>query len=291
MTFVTTLSAVMVGGLVYRVLASPPIESHRSALCIARLSRLVVDDSLTAEGYSFLRHGWLARSVIIGLVVGLVVAASLVSRRSRWRLKAFFTASAHPIDLAVFRIVLFYWIFHSVNVSRVVWFSQMPKAMLFPPWGTGWLLDSVPINESVATAACALLRVVSFTAMIGLFTRCSALFTAILAVYVLGIPHCFGQVNHNHHLVWFATLLAASPCGDTLSCDAMAAAWRRANQGVTDPPGRARVYGLPLRIVWLLIGIIYFFPGFWKWCASGMEWAWSENVKFYMYHAWAWRGG
>lgn len=102
-----------------------------------------------------------------------------------------------PIDLAVFRIVLFYVIFKSVNVSSVVWFSQMPKALLFPPWGTGWLPDSVPINETVANTACAMLRWASFTAMIGLLTRRSALLTAMLAVYVLGIPHCFGQVNHD----------------------------------------------------------------------------------------------
>ena len=48
----------------------------------------------------------------------------------------------------------------------------------------------------------------------------------------------------------------------------LVAAWKRANRGVTDPPGPSRTYALPIRFVWLLMGLIYFFPGFWNAQAS-----------------------
>ena len=35
------------------------------------------------------------------------------------------------------------------------------------------------------------------------------------------------------------------------------------------------------------MGVLYFFPGFWKWWASGIDWVWSENLKFWMYSVWS----
>jgi predicted DCC family thiol-disulfide oxidoreductase YuxK len=115
--------------------------------------------------------------------------------------------------------------------------------------------------------------------------------TVVLSFYVLGIPQLYGKVNHYHYILWFATILAASRCGDTLSCDAIIAAVKRADHGVTDVPGPSRVYSLPLRFVWLLMGVMYFFPGFWKLWTSGVDWAWSENLKFTMYDKWMELGG
>ena len=53
----------------------------------------------------------------------------------------------------------------------------------------------------------------SFTGMVGLFTRTSALFTTVLSFYVLGIPQFYGKVNHYHHLLWFAGILRQADAG------------------------------------------------------------------------------
>lgn len=261
------------------------IRLEARAEVVAWLSRFVRGHVPLAWDRVSLQPGWFARGVATSALV--CVAVWMLVRRRSHVFTEFFKASTHPVNLAVFRIALCFWIFNHVGASRVVWFSQMPEALRVPVWGSGWLMELVPINEAWAKTACLALRVVSFTAMIGLFARSSALLTALLAMYVLGIPQWFGKVHHYNHLVWFAALLAASPCGDALSCDAVVGAWRRARHGRTAPQEPSRVYALPLRFVWLLMGLIYFFPGFWKWCPSGLEWAWSDNLKYWMYFKWA----
>ncbi|MGB7946617.1 MAG: DCC1-like thiol-disulfide oxidoreductase family protein, partial [Candidatus Binatia bacterium] len=202
--------------------------------------------------------------------------------------KEFFSATAAPINLAVFRIIVFSILFLRVSGSfnRIIWYSQVPPEFRIAPVGLKWILDFLPINETWATVACIMLLVFSLTAMVGFFTRTSAWITVIAGVYALGIPELFGKVDHYHHLVWFPAILAASRCGDVFSVDAVMGAWRRADHGLTEPPEASNAYALPLRFVWLLIGIMYFFPGFAKLWTSGFDWALSDNIKYLMYDKW-----
>ena len=80
----------------------------------------------------------------------------------------------------VFRIVLFYSIFTTVNVSYVVLLSQTPAALRVPPIGLGWLLEFLPINPVWAEVLARILLLFSFMAMIGLWTRTSAAVTVVL---------------------------------------------------------------------------------------------------------------
>src|SRR5579884_534520 len=230
------------------------------------------------------------RMLLICIAIQLIVAASLLNHKTRCVIKGFFTATTHPINLAIFRFVLFFTMFSSVNISEVVWFSQIPAELRFMPTGLGWLPHYLPINEKWATVSSALFRVFCLMGMIGLFTRVSTLLTLILGFYVLGIPQFFGKVSHYHHLIWFSAVLAVSRCADVFSCDAIFAAWKRADHGITDLPSPSRIYALPLRFVWLLMGIIYFFPGFWKLGWSGLDWGLGENLKFRLYKTWIERG-
>src|SRR5262249_21295415 len=156
----------------------------------------------------------------------------------------------------------FVTLWQSVDIPYTVWFSRIPAELQMAPTGTTWLLPHLPINETWVTLSSELLCLACITGMLGLFSRTSALFAAVLSFYVYGVPSFFGKVNHDHHLLWFAALLAASRCGDVLSGDALFYAWKRADRGITEPPGPSRAYALPLRFVWLLLGLIYFFPGF-----------------------------
>jgi predicted DCC family thiol-disulfide oxidoreductase YuxK len=233
----------------------------------------------------------IARGVLLGISVQLLALGLQHRRLLRHRVQQFFTVTTHPLNLAVFRIVFFASFFLSIDPGQVVWFSQLPEQLQFAPSGWGGLLEILPLSPPWAWSASQLCRLFALTALIGLRTRTSALLTAILGIYVLGIPQFFGKVNHYHHLIWFALVLAASRCGDAFSIDAVTAAWKRADRREIEPPGPAQSYALPLRWVWLLMGVIYFFPGFWKLALSGFDWAFSDNFKFQLYAKWLELGG
>ncbi|MBW4617249.1 MAG: DUF393 domain-containing protein [Desmonostoc vinosum HA7617-LM4] len=230
----------------------------------------------------------LSRAILIGICIQLLIFAFQRRRYFFKTIREFFTEETYPINLAIFRIVLFQSLFVQVNssVSKILWFSQVPSDLLFPPLGLGWIIYLIPINATIAQITALLLKICSFTAMIGLFTRTSAWLSVILGVYVLGIPQLYGKVNHYHHLLWFAAILAASRCADVLSLDAIFFAWKRADRGQIEPPSLSRNYALPLRFVWLLMGIIYFFPGLYKLFSGGFDWAFSDNLKYQLYNKW-----
>lgn len=229
-----------------------------------------------------------SRIIFIGICIQILVLGVQKRTNVIKTIREYFTGTTYPINLAIFRIFLFGTIFGEVNhnFSKVVWLSQFPKDLLVIPLGSRWLFSHIPINAALAQTACWLLIICSFTAMIGLFTRTSAWLTVIFSFYVLGIPQFFGKVDHYHHLLWFAAILGLSRCADVLSLDAIFMAWKRADRGQMEPPGLSRVYALPLRFIWILFGIIYFFPGFHKLWTSGFDWAFSDNLKYQIFSKW-----
>jgi len=279
--------------LFYIFFADKIIESMHKGESLDILNDLIQDRHDPLDYHLWRGRLLFSRMVLIGIVAYLIAMGVIFRRKVRQVISDFFSAEAHPVNLAIFRLVLFGTIFYSVWSERslAVLFSNVPAELRVAPVGLGSILPYLPINEAWASVSTVLLLIFSFTGMIGLFTRTSAFLTVIFGFYVLGIPQFFGKVNHYHHLLWFPAILAGSRCGDVFSCDAIFAAWKRADRGDTDPPGSSVAYGLPLRFVWLLMGIIYFFPGFWKFWRKGFAWALSENVKFYMYSEWHMLGG
>ncbi|MBW4673789.1 MAG: HTTM domain-containing protein [Desmonostoc geniculatum HA4340-LM1] len=227
----------------------------------------------------------LSRAIFTGICIQFLGLAVQKRHYLLKTIREFFLETTHPINLAIFRIVHFEIIFSS-DISQVVWFSQLPKELVFAPIGLEWLINIIPINATIAQIASFLFKICSFTAMIGIFTRTSAWLTVILGFYVLGIPQFYGKVDHYHHLLWFAAILAASRCADVLSLDAIFMAWKRADRGQLEPPSLSRVYALPLRFVWILLGIIYLFPGLYKLFVGGFDWAFSDNLKYRLYTIW-----
>ena len=232
-----------------------------------------------------------SRLALTCLGTSVVVVGCLLRREIVAFLKAFFTTATHPVNLGLLRIVLFWTLLQSADVSRTVFFSRLPAELRFEPAALGWVVNHLPWNETWVWTVSNLYMFCCLTAMIGLYSRTSALLTAVLGFYVLGIPQMFGKVNHLHHFVWFPAVLAASRCGDALSVDAMLASWKRADRGVTAPPGPAAAYTAPLRFVAILLGVIYFFAGFWKAWTGGVDWVWSDNLKYQMYSKWLEFGG
>jgi predicted DCC family thiol-disulfide oxidoreductase YuxK len=216
----------------------------------------------------------------------LIVLPCLFWRRAPQFVKSFFTAVTAPLNLAVFRIVLFSLVLFSFSIHETTWFGSLPAELRFPPMGLQFILAYVPVNETVAWYASVALVIACVACILGVFTRTSILICLGLSLYVLGLPQVFGKINHYHHLIWFMAILAVSPCADVLSVDAIFKSWKRADRGVTEPPGPSQIYALPLRFVWLLMGVIYFSAGFWKIWTGGYRWAWSDNPRNLMYNKW-----
>ena len=211
-------------------------------------------------------------------------------RRLRQVLVDFFTASAHPFHLALFRIVVFSLLFIRGNLDLVV---QLDSTSLVPLPGWGWVLRYVPLefvlNPEVMETSRLLFQLCCLAGIIGFYTRTAAVGAAALGLYVLGVPQFFAKISHYHFLWWFAVLLACSPSGDALSVDAVRRAWRSGTQGISLQA--ARRYALPIQFALLLLGVAYFFPGFWKFAVNGPEWALSDNLKFKMRYIWFVQGG
>jgi predicted DCC family thiol-disulfide oxidoreductase YuxK len=227
--------------------------------------------------------------ISLGIVFADLALAAVIGRESLRRIiSAFFTTPTSPVNLAIFRMAVFGLTLAALSsdASATMWFSTFPHQLQVAPFGVGWLLPYVPISPSLVTIASTVLVVVCITGFLGIFARASSVVALILALYVMGITQIYGKVSHDHELVWFMAILAASRCGDALSVDAILASRKRADQGITDPPPDSVSYGLPLRFAALLLGIVYFFPGFWKFWTSGFDWALSDNLKFQMYSKW-----
>jgi hypothetical protein len=195
---------------------------------------------------------------------------------------AFFRVSTHPANLALFRIVIF-----GVALAQafdpsgdIVWYGSIPTVLRVGPPGWGALAEWIPMGPFTTRLLLSVFVVASCMTIVGFKTKPAAIVAAATGFYVLGVPQFFGKLNHNHHVVWFMAILAASPCGDALSLDARG---RQKTESIA--------YGFPLRVCWFLIGLVYFFPGFWKLVSVGPAWALSENVKYMMYDKWTELGG
>jgi hypothetical protein len=194
-------------------------------------------------------------------------------------LPRYLAALDSPINLAVFRAVLFaYLAWFTATEYDFVWFASLPAVLRMPPPLTNWLI-ALPISPATVAAGRLALIVTALVACVGWHTRITTVAATVLAVIVLGVPEMYGgKVDHYHHLVWFAGIIASSRCADAFSVDS----WLRGGQ---TPPGSS-AYALPLRIIWLLIGCIYLFPGLAK-AAIFIDWIYPDNLRYQLYQKWA----
>jgi hypothetical protein len=189
-------------------------------------------------------------------------------------------------DLAALRIAVFGALIAQTLLWQGVpsWFASLPAALRVPPPGwraVGGLPFATPVVVAVLEAS---FVVVCLLAAAGWFTRATSIVATLLGLYLLGLPQSFGKLNHYHHLLWLAALLAASPCGDAWSID-------RARRGAVAEPAPHAAYCLPLRVTWVLVGLMYLFPGLWKILASPSGWFSGRDLVGHLHAKWHELGG
>ena len=226
----------------------------------------------------------LAQVRLASLLIALALIALAVWKRDvlMRALQTFAFEESSAVSLALFRIAMFYAIFAEVHPSYLTDLCSMPAAMRSFPPGWRWLRAyELPFEPRVAEPAAYALLVTSLLSMIGLGTKVVTKIAALLGLYVLGLPNFFSKIDHGHFNMHAALVLAASPCGDALSVDRLL---RRARGEAAPAPSTA--YGLPIRMLWLLFGTVYLFPGLWKLLQSGDLWISGVQIKALLYREW-----
>lgn len=223
---------------------------------------------------------------VIALVAGVAGFTYRERLRAAWR--EWFWAPMHPMSLAIFRAVLFVELFVTANPRITLEYAMMPKALQYPP-GIASLVDWNP-SSGGAHVALLVFQVACVLGFLGLFTRASALTAVVTGTYVLGLPQLFGKVNHCHHLLWFALLIAFGPPSLALSLDGIWHAFRRADQGDVEGPKPEVAHGLPLKLAVCLMGLMYVFPGVWKILTGGPDWVIPANTARLMHADWLMMG-
>lgn len=231
------------------------------------------------------------------LVTAIAMAAMAYLERDRLRrsIDSLIHLKSDPLNLAIFRIVVFWQIYNICYVDLITRIASLPAGLQYPPqtglprigvlaaWAF-WpqhLVDAGTIHLGVTV-----MKWAAVAGAIGFFSRSSAALVSILFLLAWGRLQWYGKVDHVHHLVWFALILMLSPSGDALSFDSVRAAIKRARDGVTSPPLPGQRYGTPLALCMLLVGVLYFFPGLWKISRSGLDWVFSDSPKFMMQTEW-----
>ena len=200
----------------------------------------------------------------------------------RRRALTFLTAEGPALDLAIFRVTVAFVLLNSTSIASAERWAALPAAARTAPYGVGWLLPYLAIDPSTVHGVHLFFQVACVLGIVGLASRVAFAVIALTASYLLLVPQLGGAVFHDHHLLWLAVIVAASPCGDALSVDA----WLAKRRGAP-LPSHGVAHGAAVRAGWVVIGLVFLFPGIHKLAESGLAWALSDNLRNQMWWKWA----
>jgi hypothetical protein len=182
------------------------------------------------------------------------------------------------LNLALTRVAVCLALLGSGEIGQARYWLDAARALRAPAYGLGWAL---PLLEQLASWLGVLQALCAAACLLGLLgwrVRWTLSLAAATASVLFALPHFSGAPRHSMHLVWFAALLAASPCALQLRCP-----WWNDAPRAGHAELRAR---LTLLAGWGLLAAIYFFPGWWKLSSSGAAWIWSDNLQHQMHWKW-----
>ena len=179
-----------------------------------------------------------------------------------------------------------------IGIVRIVFFAILGVGSLVHPTfriehvaffeqTSPQLSDSIFIalvTPNAVNIALWVMSIAGILAMVGWQTRKSILVFALAAFYVFTAQNLYGKINHSHHIFWFPLLMLFTNAHRYYSLDE----WLKKRQGITEPIKGD--YGLVN--LWLTLGIMYFFPGFWKVWRIGLDWVFTDNITHQLYLKW-----
>lgn len=121
---------------------------------------------------------------------------------------------------------------------------------------------------------------------VGFFTRISSISTALMALYILGLPNCYGgKISHGWTLpLVLMIVFAFSNSGTAWSIDSFI----RKRFSRKPQSAESGQYNWPLKLITVTIALVFFGAGYSKLYRSGLVWIFSDNFSnlLLMHHYW-----
>lgn len=197
---------------------------------------------------------------------------TVIDRFSR-RWHRFFFAPDSAENLAVCRI-LFYGGLLALNVRHdfSAW-GRLADVFWMPEKCWPFEYFNIPLLPPPILGAMSVAwKVALGLSCLGLFTRLASLASFVLGFYLLGLPHCFGDLAHGDAAaVLILGVLVLARTGDAYSIDRLISRQKAAPSGE---------YRWPVRTVWLILSTVFFAAGYAKLSQGGLGWALSDNMSF-----------
>ena len=217
----------------------------------------------------------------------LVLLASLAALAIvEWRFKAlthFLNEKSTALNLAVARVAAAATLLWQIRLREILLNTSLDPALRVPFRIWGGVAARLVAPPAILAAIYAIFLLSAFLMLIGLFGRIASAITAISAVYLISPLFLYGKVDHiYHHLIFFSVICALFPSTDSLSLDAVLAAWRDADAGRLRRSQPSLAYGYALRCMWVFVGLAYYFPGLWKLSRSWLHWLSGQALYDYI---------
>ncbi|MBI1286585.1 MAG: hypothetical protein GC178_03310 [Flavobacteriales bacterium] len=222
-----------------------------------------------------------SRAFALSLIVLIALSVTVKWKSFVGLLKRFFLVADTPYNLAMLRFLYFGF------MAVICWFYPDQHSAYFDikPQGLpymDWYIKVVNLTREQYVMICKTTSVVNLFICLGFLTRPMLLLNAILIFVVMATPNFYGKLFHEHLWIWIPWILTFSPCSDVLSIDALMRKWF--GKQIEIPVSVA--YGLPIRLIWITLGVVYFFPGFQKLWIAGFDWALSNSMLNQIYVEW-----
>jgi hypothetical protein len=185
-------------------------------------------------------------------------------------------APADARSLAVCRVLLFWHIWPGWRIEGYASFAEFGSSAWYPvSFFKAW---SIPLFDASVLGVMSLAaNVLALCALVGFAYPLSAAGTALLSLYLRGVPQNFGKVNHSDNLLIFALLVFAfAKAADAWSVDAVLRQRLWKKKPPASPSGE---YRWPVRFISLLIVTMYGAAGASKLLNSGWDWALSDSFR------------
>ncbi len=210
-------------------------------------------------------------------------AAGRPGARLAGRWHAWWFAPASPVDLGVGRAVFFAILALLYAPTDFRPWADVDPVFWHPTWS--FALLHLPVLD--ATTLGVLQRVWKLglvTAALGLATRASIVTALVVGFYLLGLPNCFGKINHHDaFLIFVFAILAVARAGDAFALDRVLA--RRRSGAPPAPVAPSGEYTWPIRAVSVVLTLVFFGAGVSKLRTSGLGWAFSDTMAIFLVQA------
>lgn len=214
--------------------------------------------------------------------------SSLLGRIGAWR--SYWFAPADPAPLGLCRALFFGVLLLRVapDLTSAPWAEVAP--VFWMPTDLFRLLHLGVLPGPWLAALDVVWRVALALACVGLCTRAATATSFVVGTYLLGLPQCFGKVDHwSGLLVLTMGVMALARCGDAWSLDELRRRRREAVARLPSPSSaldrgrRERApsgeYRWPVELARLLLVLVFFAGGIAKLRQGGLAWLDPDNMR------------